>query len=88
LRQREITFWHAEKIESVFGGESDGERAGFGEADVFAGHAHQAAGEIERIFAGFEHAGEPVEGGVGIGVAHGFVERGVCAEERLRGVHG
>ena len=76
LREREIAFGGAEKIEGVFGGESDGERAGFGEADIFAGHAHQAAREIERFFAGFEHAGEPVESGVGIGIAHGFVERG------------
>ncbi len=54
LREREIAFGHAQKIESILGGESDGERAGFGEADVFAGHADQAAGEIERVFAGFE----------------------------------
>ncbi len=76
MGEREIAFGYAEKIEGVFGRKSDGERAGFGEADVFAGHADQAAGEIERVFAGFEHAHEPVESGVGIGIAHGFVERG------------
>src|SRR5208337_2971711 len=34
------------------------------------------AGEVEAIFATFDHADEPIESGVGIGIAHGFVERG------------
>ena len=71
-----MAFGRTKEIESVLGGESDGESAGFGEADVFAGHAHNAAREIERVFAGFEHAREPVESGVGIGVADGFVQGG------------
>jgi len=76
LGEGEMAFGRAQEIESVLGGQGDGESAGFGEADIFAGHADHAAGEIERVFAGFEHAGEPVEGGVGIGVADGFVEGG------------
>jgi len=76
LGEREMAFWGAEKIESIFGGESDGESAGFGEADVFTGHANHAASEIERIFAGFDHAREPIESGIGIGIADGFVQRG------------
>src|SRR5882762_5325199 len=71
-----MAFGRAEKIEGTFRGESDGEGAGFGEADVFAGHADHAARKIERIFAGFEHAREPIEGRVGIGVADGFVQGG------------
>ena len=71
-----MAFRRAEEIESVLRGEGDGERGRFGEADVFAGHAHHAAREVERVFAGFEHAREPVEGRVGIGVAHGLVQRG------------
>src|SRR5437016_14307959 len=73
-----MTFGRAEEIEGVLGGERDGESAGFGEADVFAGHADYAAREIERVFAGFEHAREPVESGVGIGIADRFVQ---CGDE-------
>src|SRR5712692_1008926 len=76
LRERQVAFGRTEKIESIFRGERDREGAGFGEANIFAGHAHQAASEVERVFAGFEHAREPVERGVGIGIAHRFVQRG------------
>ena len=71
-----MPFGGAEKIESVFGSERDGKGAGIGEADVLTGHAHHAPREVERVFAGFEHAREPIEGRVGIGVADGFVQRG------------
>ena len=85
LREREIAFGRAEEVESLFCGESDGESVGFGQADVFAGHAHHAAREIERVFAGFEHAREPVERGVGVGIADGFVQRGNEIEVLLAG---
>ena len=75
LREGEVPFGRAKKIESVARGEREGEGAGFGEADIFTGHADDAAGEIEAIFAAFDHADEPIESGVGIGIAHGFVER-------------
>ncbi len=75
LCEGQMAFGRAEEIERVLGSERDGESAGFGEADVLAGHAHHAAREIERIFAGFDHAREPVERGIGVGVAHGFVQR-------------
>src|SRR5258708_497051 len=71
-----MAFGCAEKVESVARGESYSKSAGFSETNVFAGHAHEAAREVERIFAGFQHAGEPIESGVGIGVADGFVKRG------------
>src|SRR6266478_8817334 len=80
-----MAFGRAEKIEGIFRGESDGEGAGFGEADVFAGYADHAAGEIERIFAALEHTREPVEGRVGIGIADGFVQGGDKVEVLLAG---
>ena len=49
---------------------------GGGEADVFDGHADEAAGDVHGVFAGLEHAAEPVERGVGVGVADGFVQGG------------
>jgi len=80
LRERQMAFRRTKEIESILGGERNGKGTGFGQADIFTGHAHHAAREIERIFAGFEHAREPVKGGVGIGVADGFVQ----AEIRLK----
>ena len=76
LREREIAFRHADEIDGVARGHAEGKRVGIGEADIFDRHAHDAAGDVERIFAGFDHASEPVEGGVGIAVAHGFVQGG------------
>jgi hypothetical protein len=31
-------------------------RLWIGETDVFDGYSHQAAGDVERVFAPFEHA--------------------------------
>ena len=47
-----------------------------GQADILDGHAHDAAREIERIFAAGKHAAQPIKRGVGIGVAHALVQRG------------
>ena len=76
LRQREIAFRHADEIHGIAGGHAERKRIGIGEADVFDRHAHHAARNVERIFAGFEHAAQPVERGVGIAVAHRLVQRG------------
>jgi len=78
LREGQVAFGRAEKIESIACSEGEGEGAGFGEADIFTGHADDASREIEAIFTAFDHADEPVESGVGIGVAHGLVE---CGDE-------
>ena len=76
LGEREIAFGQAEEVDSIARGRCRGSALRLGEADVFDGHADDAAREIHRVFAGFQHAAEPVERGVGIGVAHGFVQRG------------
>ena len=72
----EVAFGRTEKLHRLLGGEAKIESLGRGEADVFDGHADDAAGEIERVFAGSKHAGEPIERGVGIGVADALMERG------------
>ena len=76
LREGEMAFRDADKIGGLHGGDGDAERGGVGEADIFAGHAHQAARDVKRSFAGFEHAREPVKRGVGIGITHRLVQRG------------
>ena len=63
-------------MHGVAGGEAEVEGFGGGEADVFDGHADDAAGDVHGVFAGLEHAAEPVEGGVGVGVADALVQGG------------
>ena len=46
-----------------------------GHADVLAGQDHQPAGDEAGVLPRFEHAGQPVEAGVGIGAADALDER-------------
>ncbi len=70
LREGEIAFGHADEMNGVPSSHAQRERVRFGEADVLDRHADDAAGDVERVFSRFEHASEPVEGGVGIAVAN------------------
>ena len=74
--ESEIAFGRAEEMDGVAGGEREVEGFRRGKADVFDGHADEAPGDIERVFAGLEHAAQPVKRGVGVGVADGFVQGG------------
>ena len=47
---------------------------GIAVADVFGGEDEHAAGDEDGVFATFNHAGEPVDGSVGVASAHGFDE--------------
>ena len=76
LRECEVAFGRAEEVDGVAGRESEVECFGRGEADVFDGHADDAASDVHGVFAGLEHAAKPVERGVGVAVANGFVQRG------------
>ena len=85
LRQRQVALGRPDEIERLLGGERHRQRAGLGQADIFAGHAHHAPREVERVFARFEHARQPIERRVGIGIAHRFVQRGNEVEMLLAG---
>src|SRR6266700_4118985 len=61
LRQREIPFWHADKIYGVTGGHAQRKCIWFSETDVLYSHSDNAAGNIERVFAGFEHSSQPIQ---------------------------
>ena len=63
-------------MHGVARGEGEVERLGRGEADVFDGHADDAAGDVHGVFAGVEHSSEPVKRGVDVAVADGFVQGG------------
>ena len=75
LRQREVAFGHAEEVDRVARGQGDVQRVGIGQADVFRCHADDATSDVEAVFAGLEHASQPIERGVGIAVAHALVQR-------------
>ncbi len=75
LGQRQITLGRAEKIDGLLGREAQVQRFRRGQADVFDSHADDTAGEIKRVFAGGEHARQPVQSRVGIAVADAFVQR-------------
>ena len=75
LGERQVSFRHAHEVDGLHGGDADAERGGVSESDVFRGHADQAARHVERVLSGFEHPAQPVERGVGIGVAHRLVQR-------------
>ncbi len=72
LCEGDAGFGHADVFDGLHGGDGDGEAAGVGVADVFGGGDDEAAGDEAGVFAAFEHAGEPVDGGVGVGAADGF----------------
>ena len=64
LGEGEAALRLAEEVHGVAGGEAEIERLGGGQADVFDRHANDAASDVHGIFAGLEHAAEPVQGGV------------------------
>src|SRR5690606_6113859 len=61
LRQRQFALGAAEKLVGVLRREALHDRLRIGEADVLDRHAHQPAGEVERLLAGYEHPGEVVQ---------------------------
>ena len=75
LRERRVALRHADEVHGVFRRDGDGERLRVRVADVLRCEAHQPAGDVQRIFAGFEHARQPVDGRIRIAVAHRFVQR-------------
>src|SRR5258706_4493218 len=75
LAQGELGFGHADFFDDVEGGGGDDDGVGVGVADVFAGEDGDAAGDEARVLAGFEHARDPIDGGVRVAAAPGFDER-------------
>ena len=69
-------FGHTEEMARLISRHGDLERARIGKPHVLARKADHPPRHIERIFARFEHARQPIDGGVGIGIAHGLMQRG------------
>jgi hypothetical protein len=55
------------------------------EPDVLGSEAHQPARHVHRVFARLQHAREPIEAGIGVGVADRLVQRADEIEVLLAG---
>ena len=71
--EMDVAFRHADEAAGGEGRYGDFQGPGIGQSYVFGGKPGNPPGNIDGIFAGFQHAGQPVYGRIGIGVAHGFV---------------
>ena len=76
MREVEAGFGHPDELDRACGRVGDDERVGVGEADVLGREDHEPARDVARVLAGFDHAREPVEPGVGIRAADRLDERG------------
>ena len=76
FRQMNAAFGHSDKVTRLIGGDGDLQRSGVGKPYVLAGESRNATCDIERIFPRLEHACEPVDRGVRVGIAHGLVKCG------------
>ena len=81
LRQRQLALGRAEPLVGLRGVQRDAQRARIGQADVLAGHAHQAPGDVARVGAAVDHAREPVQRAVRAAAAHRLVQRRDRVEE-------
>ena len=72
MGERELALGQADEFAGLHRGHGQRQRVRIGVADVFAGEDHEPAGEESHVFAPFEHAGEPVDAGVGIAAADAF----------------
>ena len=63
-------FRQADPVESLGRGDDQRQGSRVGEADVLAGEDDHAAEDEPRVFPGVDHAGHPVQGGVGVRPPH------------------
>ncbi len=61
LGERQFALGRAQEIIDVLGRKRLAHGLGVGKPDVLVGHAHHAPGDVERVLARFQHAGQPVE---------------------------
>ena len=83
LGHRQLALGATKALLHIPGSQAQAKRTRVGVADVLAGHAHHAAGDVQRIAAAVEHACKPVQGAIGVGAAHRLVQRGYLVVKRL-----
>ena len=72
FRQDDPSFRPADKLNGLSRCIGDDQGLGIGKADVFSSTDDQAAGNKGRLLAGFDHAGQVMQGRIGIRTAHAF----------------
>eukprot|EP01132_Coremiostelium_polycephalum_P018947 gene18947-biopygen10297 len=83
LGHRQLAFRAAQAFLHFPGGQAQAQRTRVGIADIFAGHAHHAPGQVQRVATAVDHPRKPVQRAVGVGAAHRFVQRGNLVVERF-----
>lgn len=76
LSDGDTGFGPADEFRGLEGGGGEDEGGGVGEADVFCCVDDDSSGDESGVFAGVDHFGEPVEGGIRVAPAHGLDECG------------
>ncbi len=74
LGQVDAALGHADEVDRLGGGHGHLEGGRVGHADVFRGEDDDPAGDEARVLPRLDHAGQVVEGGVGVGAAHALDE--------------
>ena len=70
------TFRHANEMAGLVGRHRDLQPPGIRNAHVLAGEPDHPPGNVQGIFPGFQHPGQPVHRRIRVGIPHGFVEGG------------
>ena len=76
FRQMNAAFGHSDEVACLIGGDGDLQCSGIGKPHILARKTCHAPRDVEGIFPRFQHARQPIYGGIGIGIAHGFVQGG------------
>ena len=86
FREGQEALRHADEMDGVLRGDRDGERARVRQSDIFRRQDDEAPRHEERVLAGLQHAGEPVERRVRIRAAQRLDERGNGVVVRVAGL--
>ena len=76
LRQMHAALRHADEVAGLVGRHADLHRPGIRQPHVLGGEAQHPPRDVQGILSALQHPRHPVYGGVRVGVAHGFVQRG------------
>ena len=73
--QIELRFRQTNELDCPGSSISHHERIRIGHTDVFAGQDHETTSNEPGVLAGFEHSGQPIETGIGVGASNRLNER-------------
>ena len=74
--QVDIAFRHSQEVAGLVDGDRQSKGVIIGQSDVLGGKPDQPPGDVQGVFPGLQHPGQPVDSCIGIAVSHGFMEGG------------